>query len=284
METSLVRKQSKAWVILIPAIILLVLFGGAVAIFAIFGNSGGNKLLTYPLSEPLGEATTARFDINVGTGNITIDHLTTGEPLLASGELQYLEGQDQPTRTVDMNGHLYTLTLKANGGRQPGFQLPWATCNGDAEWRIHLNPSLPSSISVYSGGGNVELDLTGMIVIGLTAETSGGNMNVHLPDGASDVSVSALSGGGNITVELGSDMVGSNSVSAKSGAGNVIIRLPAGIAAHIHASTGIGKLNIDPQFTKIDDQTYQSSDYVNAAVKIEITVESGAGNVEVITK
>jgi hypothetical protein len=36
----------------------------------------------------------ARFDFNVGTGNLTIDHLAGGEQLLASGTLQYLESQE----------------------------------------------------------------------------------------------------------------------------------------------------------------------------------------------
>lgn len=284
METSIVSKKSRVWAILVTAIILLVLLCGAVVGFTILGNNAGDKVLTQTMSESLGDATAARFDFNVGTGNLTIDRLAGGEQLLFSGELQYLEGQGRPTGTLDMNGHLYTLTLKASGGRQPGFQLPWSACNGETDWLIHLNPTLPSDITVYSGGGNVKLSLAGLIVTRLAADTGGGNVEVVLPDDASDLSVTAKTGGGDVTVDLGSGTTGGNTVTATSGAGNVTVRLPDGVAALIHTTTGMGKLTIDPQFTKIDDHTYQSPDYTNAADKFEITVESGAGNVSVITK
>jgi predicted membrane protein len=80
-----------------------------------------------------------------------------------------------------------------------------------------------------------------------------------------------------------SAVTGSSTVSANSGAGNVLVRLPGGIAARIHASAGMGKTLIDSQFNKIDDTTYQSAGYDSAADKIEITINSGAGNVTVET-
>ena len=98
------------------------------------------------------------------------------------------------------------------------------------------------------------------------------------------VPVTAKTGGGNVTVVVGRGMTGSNTIIATSGAGNVIVRLPSGIAARIHASSGMGKLAIDTQFTTVDDYTYESPDFSDAVDKIEITVESGAGDVSVITE
>ena len=51
------------------------------------------NVLTQNLSEPLDGTKTARVDISTDIGNLTIDRLTSGEPLLASGTLQYVEGQ-----------------------------------------------------------------------------------------------------------------------------------------------------------------------------------------------
>jgi hypothetical protein len=284
MEASIVSKKSKVWVILVPAIILLVLLCGAVVGFTVLENNAGDKVLTQALSESLGDATAARYDFNTGTGNLTIDSLPGGEQLLVSGTLQYLESQGSPARSVETSKGQVTLTLKASGGQQAGFRLPWAACNGATEWQIHLNPELPSDITAYSGGGNVKLNLAGLVVTTLVAGTGGGNMDVVLPDNAANLNVTAKSGRGNVIVEIGNDITGSNTVIATSGAGTVVVRLPGGIAARIHATTGMGKLTIDPQFTKNDDHTYQSPDYTNAADKIEITVESGAGDVTVITK
>lgn len=242
------------------------------------------KVLTHNLSEPLRETMTARFDINTGTGNLAIDRLTSGEGLLVSGALEYLEKQDPPAWTVDARNGQATLTLKASGGRQSGFRLPWAACNGATNWQIHLNPVVWSDITAHTGGGNLKINLVGMAITRVSADSGGGNLDMILPDGASDMSVAAKTGGGNVTVELGSGTTGSNTVIATSGAGNVVIRLPAGVAALIHATTGMGKVIVDSRFSQIDKNTYQSPDYDSAADRVEIDAKSGAGNVSVITK
>ena len=243
-----------------------------------------NKVLTHNLSEPLNGATTAKVEINTGDGNLTIDRLADGEQVLASGTLQYLDNQGLPSRSVNTSDGHATFTLKGSGIGRPGFRFPWAACNGATEWHIHLNPSVPSDITAHSGGGNVKLNLAGMAVARVSADTGGGNMDVVLLDNAANLSVMAKTGGGNVTVEIGNGIAGSNTINANSGAGNVVIRLPSGLAARIHATSGLGKVIMDSRFSKINGNTYQSLDYDGAANKVEITLNSGAGNVSVNTK
>ena len=240
---------------MVPVIILILLLGTVVGC----ANSSGG-VLTDNLSEPLNSATTAKFDINVGDGNLTIDALTGGEQLLAGGTLQYFESQGLPARTLVSFLGQTTLTLKG-GSRQPWLRLPWAACNGATEWQIHLNPTVSSEITAHSDGGNVNLNLAGMAVTRLSADTGGGNMDVVLPEDAANLSVTA-----------------------KSGAGNVVVHIPSGMAAHIHATAGMGKTTVDSRFSKIDGDAYQSPDYDGAAHKVEIMVHSSAGNVIVNTK
>jgi predicted membrane protein len=109
-------------------------------------------------------------------------------------------------------------------------------------------------------------------------------MGVVLPDNATDLRVTAKTGAGNVTIDIGRDIKGSNIINAHSGAGNVDVRIPTGIAARIHASSGLGKEIVDPQFGRTDKHTYQSSDFDRAAHKVEITIDSGAGDVSVNTK
>jgi hypothetical protein len=242
------------------------------------------NVLTENLSEPLDGATTARVDVNAGDGNLTIDRLTGGEQMLVGGTLQYLENQGLPAWTLVSSNGQATLTLRGSGTGQPWFRLPWATCNGATEWQIHLNPTVSSDITAHSDGGNVKLNLAGMAITRVAADTGGGNMDVVLPDNAANLSVTARTGAGNATVEIGSGLTGSNTVNTKSGAGNVVVRIPSGVAARIHATTGLGKAIVDPRFNKADNNTYQSPDYDGAANKVEITIHSGAGNVNVTTK
>ena len=221
------------------------------------------NILTHNLTEPLGNATAAKVYINNGDGNLEVDGFTGGEQLLASGTLEYLEKQGLPTRTLNTSNAQATLELKANNGpvKQTWFRFPWQACNGATVWQIHLNPKVQADITAHSDGGNVKLNLAGMSVTRLSADTGGGNMEVNLPDAIANLSVTV-----------------------KSGAGNVTVSVPGGIAARIYATTGLGKVIVDPSFNKIDAKTYQSPDYDAAANKVEITASSGAGNVSVNSK
>jgi hypothetical protein len=239
------------------------------------------KVLTDMFSELLNGATTARVEINAGDANLTIDSLIGDESLLAGGTLQYLEKQGTPTRTLVPRDGQAALTLKGGGAGQPWFRFPWSACNGATDWKIHLNPTVTSELIAHSDGGNVKLNLAGMPVTRVSADTGGGNMEVVLPDKAANLNMSAQTGAGNVAIESGSVLMGSNLINAKSGAGDVDVRIPRGVAARIHVTIGVGVAIVDPRFSKIDKNTYQSPDFDSAADQVEITVQSGAGNVSV---
>ena len=242
-----------------------------------------NQLLAAELSAPLDSATTARIDINSGSGNLIIDELCENDQLLASGTLEYFEKQGKPIRSMTSEHGEATLTLKGAGAGQPWFRFPWAACNGATQWQIHLN-RMVSDISAHTGGGNLKLDLVGLAVSHLSADAGGGNLAVVLPEHAANLCVEARTGGGNVTVEIGSNTIGSNTIDANTGAGNVVVEVPRGLAARVHARTGLGKVVVESAFSRVDGHTYQSADFDAAADKVEITVSSGAGNVSVKTK
>ncbi len=241
------------------------------------------NVYTYSLSEPLGATATAKADIDAGDGNLAIESLPGGQPMLVRGTLQYLENQGIPTHSVDMRNGLVTLTLKAGRNEQPRFRFPWAACNGATEWQIQLHPTVLLDITAHSHGGNVRLNLAGMAISRLAADTGGGNMEVVLPNNAANLDVTARTGAGNVAVEIGSGITGHNTLDANSGAGNVVVQVPSGITARIHATSGLGKVIVDSRFSPIDAATYQSPDYDEARDKVEITLHSGAGNVNVNT-
>jgi DUF4097 and DUF4098 domain-containing protein YvlB len=242
------------------------------------------NVLIDSLLEPLDGTKTAKVDINTGTGNLTIDPLTGDAQVLASGMLQYFEDQGLPTRTLDSSNGQTILTLRRRDTRQSRFRLPWEACLGELEWQIHLNPTVSSDIIAHSDGGNVKMDLAGIAATHVAADTGGGNLDVVLPDNVANLNATASTGGGNVTIAIGSGTTGSSTVDANSGAGNVIVHVPRGIAARVHARTGLGRAIVDPWFSKIDSNTYQSPDYEGAANKVEITAHSGAGNVSIDTK
>lgn len=242
------------------------------------------NVLADKLSEPLNGARTAKFYVHAGDGNLTIDRLTSGEPVLANGTLQYLENQGLPSRTLIMSNSEATLTLKGGRAGQSWFRFPWAACNGATHWQIYLNPIVSYDLTAHSDGGNIKLNLAGVYITRLAADTGGGNIDVALPDNAANLNITAKTGAGNVTVEIGGGTTGSNTVDANTGAGNVSVHIPDSLAARIHATTGLGKAIVDPRFSKIDNNTYQSPDFNIAANKLEITVNSGAGDVSINTR
>jgi len=239
----------------IPILLLSVAIGPGCG-----GSSPGEGVLTEHLSEPLNGVARAKLNIDAGDGNLTIDRLTGGEPVLIAGTLDYLEKQGQPARTFVLFSDQADLELKAGQTEQRRTRLPWAACNGATEWLIHLNPSVAVEITAHSDGGNLDLDLGGMSVTGVAADTGGGNVDVVLPDAVEDLQVTA-----------------------KTGAGNVTVSIPSGVAARIRATTGLGKAIVDPRFVQMENGTYQSPGFDSAAHTIEITADSGAGNVIVNT-
>jgi hypothetical protein len=244
----------------------------------------GKNVLTESLSEPLNGTKTATVNINAGIGHLTIDTLSGDAPALASGTLQYLEKQGRPTRTLNASNDQAALTLKGGEIRLSWFRFPWGACASAYEWHIHLNPAVSSDITAHSDGGNVKLNLAGMHVTRVMADTGGGNMDLALPDDAANLSTTAKSGAGNVNIDAGRGMTGRNTVTADSGAGDVSVRIPSDIAARVHATSGMGKVIVDPRFSKIDATTYQSPDYDGAANTVEITLNSGMGNVRVTTR
>ncbi len=243
-----------------------------------------NKVLTQNLSEPLDGATHARVDINTGTGNLMIDKLSGGEQLLAKGTLEYMEKDGLPTRSLTTGHDGASLTLQAKGGAKGWLRMPWSACNAATDWQIYLNPKVSSDLIAHSGGGNVSLDLAGMSITQVSADTGGGNVDLVLPDRAADLCVSARTGAGNVTVDVGSGTTGKNTLDATSGAGNVVIRVPGGLAARIHLGSGMGKVVVDSRFIQLDKNTYESLGFNSATDTVEINARSGAGDVIVSTK
>ncbi len=279
MENKNVGKKKKGLRILVILLIVVLLIVGAVAGLTSLGKKAAGDLLTKTLSEPLEGATSAKVTIDPGDGNLTLEKNTSSEQMLASGTLQYFEKNGAPLSTVaTSNGHT-TFTVNASGG-QPWLKLPWSACNGATEWTIRLNPAVSYDITALTGGGNVRIDLTGLSVTRLAAETGGGNMEVTLPENAANLDVFAKTGAGKVTLNVGSSITGMNTINASSGAGEVSVFLPKGIAARIKVASG--NVIVDPGLTKIDDTTYETPDYQNATDKVEITVGSGAGEINII--
>lgn len=275
MKTLLVGSNGLA-VVIFPVLML-----GVIAGVFFWRNTRSGKVLTQEQWEPLNDVTSAIVDINTGTGNLSIDGLIGDASMLASGSLQYLENKPMPVWTLDSSNGLGNLSVQMPDDGHNRSRLPWSACNGAYEWALHLNQTVRMELSAYSGGGNLSLNLAGMEVTRVVADSGGGNLAVILPDYVADLDVTARTGAGNVDLEVGQGTTGNNVVTAESGAGNVSVSLPSGIAVRVHATTSLGKVIIDPKFSLIDKDVYQSQEFESASDRVELWLKSGAGTVTV---
>lgn len=241
------------------------------------------NVLNREFSEPVDGIKFARIDIHAGDGNMVIDTLGASEPVLLSGTLQYLDTQGLPVTNVVRNDEQAELILRGGQSRRPWFHLPWSACNGATEWKIHCNPAVSTDLTAHSDGGNLRLDLAGMFVRSVDAETGGGNIDLIMPEDGADLTLVVKTGAGNVTIDLGRRMAGKNTIDAGSGAGNVKITIPRGILARIHAVSGLGGTSVDPAYPRTEKDTYQSPGFDSAVDRIEIDAKSGAGVVMIET-
>jgi hypothetical protein len=273
------RRKGRRFLVILLAVVLLL--AGAAAGLTYLGQKAAGSLLSMTLSEPIGGATSATVTIDPGDGNLTLEQGTGSEHALASGTLQYYENIGAPLSQLAAGSGIATLNLSAGGG-QPWLKLPWSACNGGPEWLIRLNPLVAYDVTALTGGGNIKIDLRGLTITRLEAVTGGGNMEVMLPDNGSNLDIQAKTGAGKVTVTVGSGVTGSNVINASSGAGEVTVLLPRGIQGRVKVTQG--NAVVDPGFNKIDATTFETPDYQNAADKVDITVGSGLGKVNVIIK
>lgn len=262
---------------------VITLAAAGLAGFTFLGKSRSSKVVTESFAQPLNGQKRARVEINTGTGHLTIAGLERGKSDLASGEIQYLDNQTRPLESLETVDGRVVFTLK-DSSTPSGFRFPWEACKVATEWKVNLNPAVAIDLDAYSGGGNVNFDLSTLTLTGLKVDSGGGNMDVSMPEHSEALNSLVRTGGGNVTVRLGDSFNGSSVLEARSGAGNVAVVLPANVEARITASSGAGKVTVDPRFVKVGDKTYQSAGYEQAVDKIEITAASGAGNVTVTVK
>ncbi len=276
MENTNRETKKKAPVGLIIVMIIILLLVGTLTGLTILEKNAAGDLLSKNFEEPLDSATTAKVTIDPGDGNLTLEKNTSGEQMLATGSLQYYENNGAPLTSVNTSDGNTSFTLTSNGG-QRWLDLPWSDCNGGTEWSVYLNPLVSYELSILTEGGIIKIDLTDLIVTRVNAETGGGNMEITLPQTSENLSVSAKTGAGKVTINVGNIIKGRNSINASSGAGEMNVVIPAGVAARISITEG--NVIADSELIKIDDTTYETSDYQTASDVLDITAGSGAGKV-----
>ena len=230
-------------------LILLIAAGGAIAYVAVGpAIPGGTHALDS--SDQVGSLKTASVSIEVGAATVTVE----GDSSL---------GSDLYRAHIEYSGRKPSVELDKSSGELSISQQGAFGFFGNERLVVdlHINPSIPWSISVDSGAATDTFNLTGVQIgsIELNTGASREDITLGLPKGIVPISVN----GGAVTVH---------------------VHRPSGTAASAQVSGGAVNLTADGQQERgIGNRHWQSAGYDTATDAYRIEVDGGASTVTVDT-
>lgn len=253
----------------------------------------GGDLITESFSEKISQAETAEIEIDIDRGSLDIAALEEDTVLF---EAEVTHNQDLTYKTSGSANKSIHLDLD----QIDPFNFDWFDTPQIATI-IELSPEIPLSLNVDHGSGTATLDLTGLTLTDLNADTGSGRLIVTLPSGSYETDISAGSGtlditalpnsvleleasvgSGKMVITLGEETSGVIEVDA--GSGTITIHLPEGIGVYIQGGTGSGTVTVPNGYTHSGGNsfgpsssgTWESPNY--DAAKYQITINFGIGS------
>lgn len=234
-------------------------------------------------SEPLGDATSARIDLNVGIGDATIRALTDSANLFDAnikhiGEVDFtVSGESEKT-----------ISLTQRGGQSfgPDF-LGFGFGGGDQLfWNIGLSNSVPLNLRINNGVGRSQIDLSQLQIANLSINAGVGEVDLRLPRMAESYNASINAGAGELRITIADGAALNLSISA--GVGEVRIDVPDTAAVQITRNGGLGGTNIPPNFTEVisgerpgDRSVWETAGFDSAERRIVISFDGGVGSLNI---
>jgi len=178
--------------------------------------------------------------------------LDESETLIA-GDLTYL---GELVFEVDEFGGMADVTLDSR------WTGSWSVAPSppSSNWEIALTPEIPLEISLDSGSGSCDFDLSELTVSDLFLDSGSGSIDLILPE--------------NQSFDFRLD----------SGSGSLRIDLPEDTGARVVLDSGSGSFNPGGEFNLVSgerrgDGIWKSENYDQAEQTIEMTIDQGSGSI-----
>ncbi len=131
---------------------------------------------------------------------------------------------------------------------------------GSERWSVKLSPKVPLDLTLDSGSGRCDFDLSGLQLNSLNLDSGSGAVTLGLPSGRS--------------FEADID----------SGSGSIAITLPKDAGAHVELNSGSGSFQPDERFRPTDRSrrhggVWETDNYGNADYNITLRIDQGSGSI-----
>lgn len=268
----LMRKQSRQ--IGLYIVLAIAAFVILAALFAPRLGIGVVQTSTDSYTEQIGAAESSTINLRPGVGELNIQMLEN-ETVLFSAEATHLGEIDftvhgDSQRQIDFGQN----QLSMNG---------WIVTDKDLIWNIGLTPYIPLSLSVNTGVGTANLDLTGLNLLSFNLIAGVGDVNVVLPNQENSYQVNISGGVGDFELHIpeNTDVY----ITVSGGVGDLLLDVADNAPVRLSVESGLGSVAVPSWLVSTDlgtdEQVWQSADFESAPRRISIVVESGLGNLTI---
>ncbi|MFN2241717.1 MAG: toast rack family protein [Anaerolineae bacterium] len=251
-------------------IVLLAMVG---VLLAASGCSSGvrvGKLQTGSETVELGDATTARVEIDMGAGELD---LTGGAAELLEADFTYNVAELKPE--VDYSGGTLTVrTPKVDTGIASLFDL----ADYRYEWNLRLNDDVPMELRVNVGAGQTDLKLGSLSLTRLDVAGGAGEILVDLSGSASLTRLDIAVGAGALTVDLTGAWQKNLEATIGGGVGKRILILPRDTGVRVKVEVGVG--GVDATGMTKEGDYYTNDAYGQSEVTLYLEMAGGVGETE----
>ncbi len=244
---SILLRRYNLW--LVSALILALLFAClGIAIWQ-HGLSLPPGDVTESLSEPLDGLASARVQIDLTAGSLTVGNLPATSPNFA--EAYSRSGHRDMRASFQRQGDegvFYFSTEQAD-------RRFWK--EAENSWEIRFARNIPLTMAAKSAAGNLELDLGELKVTDFQMEIDAGNCLVKMPASA-----------GTTSARIKADVV------------NLEVTVPEDVAAKIRVETDLSAFEIDEGRFPREGDNYISPNFESARNRVELELDCDIGRVK----
>lgn len=237
------RRGTFGWLVTVIMTIAVLGFLAAAA-FGAFGKASPLQTDAVSIAKQA-DAKTLALDIDTGAGKLV---LSGGASQLITGTHTHRGMMLDQANALDNGTQRVSLKTNKNWG--------WIGSHRN-DLDLQLADDVPTRLTIDSGAMDMELDLTTVNVTGIDVDTGASDLTLVLGDKAERA-----------TVHVGA------------GASSIDVSLPKTVGARLTWDAGASSKSL-PDFNKIDDRTYETSNYASASKKVDLDFDLGAASLNV---
>jgi len=256
-------------------------------------ENGENRVI------PLGEVDSLRVTIKFGAGKLD---LISGQEDVFEGNFQYDKSILKPNIRYEIFGETGTLTLSQSIKKDLNLSFPHKNI-----WNLKLPSGVPLQLYVNTATYSGNIDLTNLQIESLYLNSGASQTNIvfnhlnlidlkniNIITGASTIKMLGLAnanfnemnftgGAGSYTFDFSGNLTKKSKVNIDAGAAKIILKIPSNMGTKIiFRNFPASKLDVRG-FIKINDQTYISPEYGKSAAELDVEINGGLIDVEVIS-